>query len=62
VHNTLDTADGPEPSDETVEIRARTSYGDILIRRLRRHPDPPGLTRLPRTAPRQDLIMTMIDP
>ena len=32
----LDAADGPEPSDETVEVRARTS--------LRRHRDPPLLT------------------
>ncbi|MGH3795881.1 MAG: hypothetical protein ACRDRT_18925 [Pseudonocardiaceae bacterium] len=27
------TADSPEPSDETVEVRARTGYGDIVIRR-----------------------------
>jgi hypothetical protein len=33
VHNHLDAADGPEPADETVEVRARTSYGDIVIRR-----------------------------
>jgi DUF4097 and DUF4098 domain-containing protein YvlB len=33
VHNHLDTADGPEPSDETVEIRAHSSYGDIVLRR-----------------------------
>ncbi|HEY2765637.1 MAG TPA: DUF4097 family beta strand repeat-containing protein [Pseudonocardiaceae bacterium] len=33
VHNHLDTAEGPEPSDETVEVHARTSYGDIVIRR-----------------------------
>lgn len=33
VQNTLDTADGPGPSEETVEIRARTSFGDILIHR-----------------------------
>ncbi len=33
VHNHLDTADSPEPSEETVEVRARTSYGDIVIRR-----------------------------
>jgi hypothetical protein len=35
VHNALDTADGPESSQETVEIRARTSFGDILIHRSR---------------------------
>ncbi len=33
VRNSLDASDGPEPSDETVEVRARTSYGDIVIRR-----------------------------
>lgn len=33
VHNALDAADAPEPSAETVEVRARTSFGDIVIRR-----------------------------
>jgi DUF4097 and DUF4098 domain-containing protein YvlB len=33
VHNSLAATDGPEPSDETVDVRARTSYGDIVIRR-----------------------------
>lgn len=33
VRNSLDSSDGPEPSDETVEVRARTSSGDIVIRR-----------------------------
>jgi DUF4097 and DUF4098 domain-containing protein YvlB len=34
VHNSLDDASTqPEPSDETVEVRAHTSYGDITIRR-----------------------------
>ena len=33
VHNDLDTAEGPGPSDHTVEVRARTSYGDIVIHR-----------------------------
>jgi DUF4097 and DUF4098 domain-containing protein YvlB len=33
VRNHMDTADSPKPSDETVEVRARTSYGDIVIRR-----------------------------
>ena len=31
VHNTLDAAERPEPSEHTVEIHARTSFGDILI-------------------------------
>jgi DUF4097 and DUF4098 domain-containing protein YvlB len=33
VRSSLDPADGPGPSQETVEVRARTSYGDIVIRR-----------------------------
>jgi len=31
VHNQLDAADGPGASDETVEVRVRTSGGDIHI-------------------------------
>jgi DUF4097 and DUF4098 domain-containing protein YvlB len=33
VRNLLDTASRPGESDETVEVRGRTSYGDITIRR-----------------------------
>ena len=33
VRNSLDEAGSPEQSEATVEIRARTSYGDILIHR-----------------------------
>jgi DUF4097 and DUF4098 domain-containing protein YvlB len=33
VHNSMDAAEGPGPADETVEVHARTSYGDIVIRR-----------------------------
>ena len=33
VHNALEAADGPEPSAETVEVRARTTVGDVVIRR-----------------------------
>ena len=33
VRNSLDEADSPEPSEATVEIRARTSYGDVKIGR-----------------------------
>ena len=33
VQNALDTIDGPAPDDETVEVRASVSYGDITIRR-----------------------------
>ena len=35
VHNSLTAADGPEPSDQRVRVRARTNYGDIAIRRSR---------------------------
>lgn len=31
VRNSLDASDGPEPSDETVKVRARTYHGDIVI-------------------------------
>jgi DUF4097 and DUF4098 domain-containing protein YvlB len=33
VRNGLAVADSPEPADETAEVRARTSFGDIVIRR-----------------------------
>lgn len=33
VRNDLTTAPGPAESDETVQVRARTGYGDIVIRR-----------------------------
>jgi DUF4097 and DUF4098 domain-containing protein YvlB len=33
VRNALDAADAPEPSAESVEVRARTSVGDVVIRR-----------------------------
>ncbi|MEV7332007.1 DUF4097 family beta strand repeat-containing protein [Micromonospora sp. NPDC093244] len=33
VHNALETTDSPAQTDETVEVRANTSYGDITIRR-----------------------------
>jgi DUF4097 and DUF4098 domain-containing protein YvlB len=33
LHNSLDAAEPPEPSAETVEVRARTSVGEIVIRR-----------------------------
>jgi hypothetical protein len=33
IRNQLDASDGPGPSDETAEVRARTSYGDIVIHR-----------------------------
>jgi DUF4097 and DUF4098 domain-containing protein YvlB len=33
MRNLLDTASRPEDTDETVEVRGRTSYGDITIRR-----------------------------
>jgi DUF4097 and DUF4098 domain-containing protein YvlB len=33
LHNLLENASRPEETDETVEVRGRTSYGDITIRR-----------------------------
>jgi DUF4097 and DUF4098 domain-containing protein YvlB len=33
VRNGLDAADGPEASAETVEVRARTSVGEVVVRR-----------------------------
>ena len=33
VHNDLEAADRPAPGEDAVEIRARTGYGDITIRR-----------------------------
>ena len=33
VHNDLDAAERPEPGDDAVEVRARTSFGDITIHR-----------------------------
>jgi hypothetical protein len=33
VHNDLGSAEGPQSSQETVEIRARTSFGNIVIHR-----------------------------
>jgi hypothetical protein len=33
VRSELDASDGPETSDETVKVRARTGYGDVVIRR-----------------------------
>jgi hypothetical protein len=32
-HNHLDSVDAPEPSDVTIDVRARTGYGDITVRR-----------------------------
>ncbi|NUT93577.1 MAG: DUF4097 family beta strand repeat protein [Saccharothrix sp.] len=33
VHNSLEAASGPDPATETVEVRGRTGYGDIVVRR-----------------------------
>jgi DUF4097 and DUF4098 domain-containing protein YvlB len=33
IHNHLTSTDDPEPSAETVQVRARTSFGDVLIAR-----------------------------
>jgi hypothetical protein len=33
LHNSLEAAEAPEPSAETVDVRARTSVGEIVVRR-----------------------------
>ncbi|MCW6004429.1 DUF4097 domain-containing protein [Micromonospora sp. CPCC 205371] len=33
VHNALESTDGPAQDDDTVEVRASTNWGDILVRR-----------------------------
>ena len=33
VHNGLEDADRPEPGTDTVEVRARSSFGDITVHR-----------------------------
>lgn len=45
VRSSLDDADGPGPSDSTVEVRARTSAGDILIGRSPATDVPPSNER-----------------
>jgi hypothetical protein len=37
VRSELEAADRPAPSDETVAIRGRTGFGDIVIRRAAAH-------------------------
>jgi hypothetical protein len=39
VHIDLDAADRPAQGEDTVEIKARTAYGDVTIRRSVSHPD-----------------------
>jgi putative adhesin len=39
VHSDLDAADRPAAGEDTVEIKARTAYGDVTIRRTVAHPD-----------------------
>ncbi|MDA2806521.1 DUF4097 family beta strand repeat-containing protein [Nocardiopsis suaedae] len=33
VHTSLNASEGPEAAEETVEVYARTSYGDVVVRR-----------------------------
>jgi DUF4097 and DUF4098 domain-containing protein YvlB len=33
VRNSMEAADSPEPSDEVLEVHARTNFGDVVIRR-----------------------------
>ena len=37
VHNDLDAAERPAPGEDVVELKARTAYGDITIRRSLAH-------------------------
>jgi DUF4097 and DUF4098 domain-containing protein YvlB len=39
VHNGLDATEGPGSTDEQVEVRARTGFGDITIRREAKRSD-----------------------
>jgi hypothetical protein len=41
VHNELDSAEGPGPAAETVEVRARTTAGSIVITRAETRSDAP---------------------
>jgi hypothetical protein len=41
VHNGLDATEGPGSADEQVEVRARTGFGDITIRREIQHDEEP---------------------
>ena len=45
VHNDLDAADRPRPGEDTVDLKARTAYGDVSIRRAITHPI--GESRMP---------------
>jgi len=38
VHNDLDATDRPTPGEDTVELKARTAYGDITVRHAAAHP------------------------
>jgi hypothetical protein len=40
VRNDLDAADRPASGEDTVELKARTAYGDITIHRAAPHPTP----------------------
>ncbi len=40
VQNDLQASDRPTPDEEAVDVRARTAYGDITIRRC--HPNDTG--------------------
>jgi hypothetical protein len=33
IRSELDTAEGPEQAEDTVKVRARTGFGDIVVRR-----------------------------
>jgi len=37
VRNELSAGDAPGPEEHTVEVRARTAFGDVTVRRPSRH-------------------------
>jgi DUF4097 and DUF4098 domain-containing protein YvlB len=49
VQTQLDAADAPAPTDETVEIRGKTGWGDIVIRRATPSPTPAPTSAGPTT-------------
>ena len=42
VRNELDATDGPRRGEDTVELKARTAYGDITVRHATAHPTAAG--------------------
>jgi hypothetical protein len=45
LRNSLDTDAGQWNATDTAEVRARTAYGDIVIRKAKQRPHPGRLAR-----------------